>query len=91
MGGDKNLGGGLADALDSPKSLFQSNYCHFSQRAVGGGGGCAIYCGWKNFGGGVPIFFFGGGMCTPPENASMLKVPYIEITCELIIVFEKIA
>ena len=33
-------------------------------------------------------FFWGGGWC---ENTSMLKVPYIEITCELIIVFEKIA
>ena len=41
-------------------------------------------------GGGVPIFFWGAGVHTP-ENASMLKVPYIEITCELIIVFEKIA
>jgi hypothetical protein len=37
-------------------------------------------------------FFFGGGTGVhTPENASMLKVPYIEITCELIIVFEKIA
>ena len=42
-------------------------------------------------GGGVPIFFLGGAGVHTPENASMLKVPYIEITCELIIVFEKIA